>query len=104
MAERLTLPHKGRSAEFMADYTLTERGGVIVATEGWICAPRRGNEIMHIVMDELQSIASARGKTVVHEYEASTPKGRNLIQRFSEYQWAGRSATHNPIYKREYKP
>lgn len=104
MSEIVHLPEIGRSADFMAEFTLTEEKGALVATEGWINAPHRGQEIMGIISNKLQEIASSRGQPVIHRYEASTPEGRTLIQKYPEYHWAGRSSDHNPIYEKEYQP
>ncbi|MFH0943002.1 MAG: hypothetical protein V1810_02390 [Candidatus Beckwithbacteria bacterium] len=107
MSEILTLqlPKDGtRTPDFMADYTLVEENDKLVATHGWINAPNRGDEIMTIIQDELQHLASGRNKTVIHRFEAQTLKGKKLIQRYPDYRWVGRSSTNDPVYEKEFLP
>lgn len=104
MSEMLYLPREGRTENFRADYTLLPEKDTLVATDGWINAPHRGSEIMEIITTELQALASSRGKKVIHRFEASTPKGRKLIDKYPEYKYAGRSSDHNPLYEKEFTP
>jgi hypothetical protein len=104
MSERYKLPKDGYKADFFAEFVLKEEGNFFIATDGWIQAPHRGDEIMQVVHNELQRIASETGRKVVHRYEADSLAGKKLIQRQSGYNWKGRSPTGNSVYEREFTP
>jgi hypothetical protein len=104
MHERYRLPDEGRTPNFYADFTIQDEKGYLVATEGWMEAPNRGDELMSIVQSKLQQIATEKGKKVVHRFEAASQGGKKLIQKYSDYRWVGRSSDRNPLYEKEYFP
>lgn len=101
---KIRLPNKDSSGDFFAEYTVTEDDEKIVLNEGWINAPRRGNEIMKVIRSFLEKLAKTKNKKVIHQYEASTLKGKKLIQRQEGYQYKGRSSDGYSVYESEIDP
>lgn len=104
MSERIKLPEKGRTPTFFAEYSLITKDSCIIATQGWIEARGRGDEMMDVIRAKLQNVADTKNTVVVHQYEASTLAGKNLIARQPDYHWAGRSSSHNSLYEKRYNP
>lgn len=100
----IRLPESDSSSDFFAQYTIIEDENKITVTEGWINAPRRGDEIMKIIKNFLSKLANARRKKVIHHYEAATLKGKKLIQRQDGYTYKGRSSDNNSVYETEVDP
>lgn len=106
MSERrvVKLPEERRTSDFYANFTVTEDEEKIVVNEGWIYAPRRGNEIMGIIKKFFSSMAKNRNKKVIHQFEASTLAGKKLAQKNDEYRYKERTNDGNTIYEGEYDP
>ena len=106
MPERkvVRLPEKNRTSDFYANFTVTEYEDKIVVNEGWIYAPRRGNEIMKLIKNFFSNLAKSRNKKVVHQFEASTLAGKKLAQKNEEYRYKERTSDGNTLYEGEYDP
>lgn len=106
MAERevVKLPEENRTGNFYASFTLKEDDEKITVNEGYIYAPRRGNEIMAIIKNFFKNLARSKKKKVIHQFEASSLPGKKLVQKNEEYKHTGRSSGGNSTYEAEYDP
>lgn len=67
-------------------------------------APKRGDEIMSLVRDQLLGIAKKFQVPVVHSFTASNPAAEKLVKRTEGYRRVGNAPNGLPIYEKTYLP
>ncbi len=101
MAEYLQF---GDSDAFIADYWVVKDEEGFLAQGMIYAAFGRGDEMMELIAQGLTHKAGELGEPVTHEFVATNPKARVLVERTDGYVFCQINHAGHPVYKKTFTP